>query len=47
MVDVNAETKSELNDANSFSALLEVESEEALEIEDWMPDKNLYVKLKK
>lgn len=40
MVDVKTETTSELHDANSFSAFLEVESEEALEIENWMMNEN-------
>jgi hypothetical protein len=43
MVDVNEEANTELTDANSFSAFLEVESEEALEIENWMMNENNFV----
>lgn len=40
MVEVKAETTTELNDANSFSTFLEVESEQALELENWMMNEN-------
>ena len=38
MADVNSETATELNNANTFSAFAEVESEAALNVEDWMID---------
>ena len=38
MADVNSETATELNNANTFSAFAEVESEATLNLEDWMID---------
>ena len=42
MTEVNTETTSETNDTETFSAFLEVESEEALEVENWMTNENTF-----
>lgn len=40
MAEVKPEATTEANDANTFSAFLEVESEETLDVEDWMMNEN-------
>jgi len=43
MIEVNTESTSELNDATTYSAFTEVESDEALELENWMMTETNFV----